>query len=50
MVAIARYMNVTLIVPLFDNGTYWDDNRSVLSCIFNLSLLKRQITKEAIYS
>ncbi|XVF85740.1 hypothetical protein PTKIN_Ptkin17bG0141500 [Pterospermum kingtungense] len=27
MVAIARYMNVTLIVPLFDNGTYWNDNR-----------------------
>ncbi|XVF85744.1 hypothetical protein PTKIN_Ptkin17bG0141900 [Pterospermum kingtungense] len=27
MVGIARYMNVTLIVPLFDDGTYWNDNR-----------------------
>ncbi|XVF85743.1 hypothetical protein PTKIN_Ptkin17bG0141800 [Pterospermum kingtungense] len=36
MVVIARYMNLTLIVPLFDNGTYWNDN-STFADIFDLN-------------
>ncbi|XP_022732865.1 uncharacterized protein At1g04910-like [Durio zibethinus] len=36
MVVVARYMNVTLIVPLFDNGTYWNDN-STFADIFDLN-------------
>ncbi|KAK8615555.1 hypothetical protein V6N13_017140 [Hibiscus sabdariffa] len=36
MVVIARYLNVTLIVPLFDNGTYWNDN-STFADIFDLN-------------
>ncbi|OMO72225.1 GDP-fucose protein O-fucosyltransferase [Corchorus olitorius] len=36
MVVIARYLNVTLIVPLFDNGTYWNDN-STFADIYDLN-------------
>lgn len=29
MVAIARYLNLTLIVPELDNTSFWNDRRSV---------------------
>lgn len=31
MVAIARYMNVTLIVPELDKMSFWNDPRSVFA-------------------
>ncbi|XP_021293313.1 uncharacterized protein At1g04910-like [Herrania umbratica] len=36
MIVIARYINVTLIVPLFDNKTYWND-KSTFADIFDLN-------------
>ncbi|XWS64150.1 hypothetical protein CRYUN_Cryun06bG0162000 [Craigia yunnanensis] len=36
MVAIATYLNVTLIVPKFANGTYWNDT-STFAGIFNVN-------------
>lgn len=44
MVAIARYLNVTLIVPELDKTSFWADPRYVgfvdfgLKCVFRLVL------------
>ncbi|KAG8473100.1 hypothetical protein CXB51_035029 [Gossypium anomalum] len=40
MVAIARYLNVTLIVPKFAYGTYWNDTSS----LFDWPLARRWFT------
>lgn len=43
MVAIARYLNVTLIVPELDKASFWADPRLVCHSIFvSLVLVKCQ--------
>ncbi|KAE8667670.1 phosphatidylinositol 4-kinase gamma 7-like [Hibiscus syriacus] len=47
MIVVARYLNVTLIVPLFDNGTYWNDN-STFADIFDLNHLITSLKDEVL--
>ncbi|KAJ8760642.1 hypothetical protein K2173_015309 [Erythroxylum novogranatense] len=45
MVAVARYLNVTLIVPELDNTSFWDD-RSQFSDIFNVDYFINSLRDE----